>query len=97
MPCSVGSRVRRINGLSRLRTDRLGILEIYRSTGDFMSDEISLEQYYEMVSSMETWLLESVPPNGYYVLRLGDREIGGESRSALERYARKEGFKVTNA
>ena len=54
-------------------------------------------QFIESDKPLASITVVSVPPNGYYVLRLGDREIGGESRSALERYARKEGFKVTNA
>jgi hypothetical protein len=54
-------------------------------------------QFTESDKPLATIAVVSDPPNGYYVLRLGDREIGGESRSALERYARKEGFKVTNA
>ena len=54
-------------------------------------------QFIESNKPLASITVVSVPPNGYYVLRLGDREIGGESRSALERYARKEGFKVTNA
>ena len=29
--------------------------------------------------------------DGYYVLRLSGREIGGTNRSAMERYARKKG------
>lgn len=30
----------------------------------------------------------------YYVLTMGEREIGGTSQSALTRYARKNGYKV---
>ena len=52
-------------------------------------------QFIESDKPLANIAMVSEPPNGYYVLRLGDREIGGTSRSALERYARKEGFKVS--
>lgn len=30
----------------------------------------------------------------YYVLKLGDREIGADSRARLERYARAQGYQI---